>query len=153
MGSLSFYSLGMNIKLCPGPFFHHFPGSLQHLASCWQSSVLWQCRSKPSKSNKKKANAPPCRPRSSACRPSCKLLRRGTRWRWPGGKTRRSVRTNFCRLSWTKYRCNRLKQRFTGLNLQAQEKLNTHIHVCVYAEGFTAEQDPGKDWATVSPYR
>ena len=44
------------------------------------------------------------------------------------------------------------KQRYTGLNLQAQEKLNTHIHVCVYAEGFTAG-DPKKDWATVSPYR
>ena len=54
---------------------------------------------------KRKLMLPPCRPRSSACRPSCKLLRRGTRWRWPGGKTRRSVRTNFCRLSWTKYRC------------------------------------------------
>ena len=46
-----------------------------------------------------------------------------------------------------------MKQRYTGLNLQAQEKLNTHIHVCVYAEGFTAKQDPGKDWATVCPYR
>ena len=41
----------------------------------------------------------------------------------------------------------------TKIHLQAQEKLNTHIHVCVYAEGFTAKQDPGKDWATVSPYR
>ena len=41
----------------------------------------------------------------------------------------------------------------TKIYLQAQEKLNTHIHVCVYAEGFTAKQDPGKVWATVSPYR
>ena len=96
---------GMNIKLCPGPFFHHFPGSLQHLASCWQSSVLWQCRSKPSKSKKSNSNlCPTCRPRSSRCRSNYKVFSRDTRWRCSGGKMRRNVRTNFCRLSWMKYR-------------------------------------------------
>ena len=96
---------GMNMKLCPGPFFHHFPGSLQHLASCWQSSVLWQCRSKPSKSKKSNSNlCPTCRPRSSRCKSNYKVFSRGTRWRCSGGKMRRNVRTNFCRLSWMKYR-------------------------------------------------
>ena len=47
----------------------------------------------------------------------------------------------------------RLKYRDLVVNLENQEKLNTHVHVCVYAEGFTAKQDPGKDWATVCPYR
>ena len=47
----------------------------------------------------------------------------------------------------------RLKNRDLVVNLENQEKLNTHVHVCVYAEGFTAKQDPGKKWATVDEYR
>ena len=47
----------------------------------------------------------------------------------------------------------RLKNRDLVVNLKNQEKLNTHVHVCVYAEGFTAKQDPGKNWATVDEYR
>ena len=35
----------------------------------------------------------------------------------------------------------RLKYRDLVVNLENQEKLNTHVHVCVYAEGFTAKQD------------
>ena len=47
----------------------------------------------------------------------------------------------------------RLKNRDLVVNLENQEKLNTHVHVCVYAEGFTAKQDPGKNWTTVDEYR
>ena len=47
----------------------------------------------------------------------------------------------------------RLKNRDLVVNLKNQEKLNTHVHVCVYAEGFTAKQDPGKNWTTVDEYR
>ena len=47
----------------------------------------------------------------------------------------------------------RLKYRDLVVNLENQEKLNTHVHVCAYAEGFTAKQDPGKAWATVDEYR
>ena len=47
----------------------------------------------------------------------------------------------------------RLRNRDLVVNLENQEKLNTHVHVCVYAEGFTAKQDPGKDWTTVDEYR
>ena len=37
---------------------------------------------------------------------------------------------------------------------QLQEKLNTHIHVCVYAESFTAESETEtEDWKTVDNYR
>ena len=34
-----------------------------------------------------------------------------------------------------------------------QEKLNTHIHVCVYAESFTVSEKEKKDWKTVDEYR
>ena len=47
----------------------------------------------------------------------------------------------------------RFKNRDLVVNLENQEKLNTHVHVCVYAEGFTAKQDPGKNWTTVDEYR
>ena len=47
----------------------------------------------------------------------------------------------------------RLKYRDLVVNLENQEKLNTHVHVCAYVEGFTAKQDPGKAWATVDEYR
>ena len=47
----------------------------------------------------------------------------------------------------------RLKNRDLVVNLKNQEKLNTHVHVCVYAEGFTAKQDPRKNWTTVDEYR
>ena len=37
---------------------------------------------------------------------------------------------------------------------QLQEKLNTHIHVCVYAESFTADSETEtEDWKTVDNYR
>ena len=36
---------------------------------------------------------------------------------------------------------------------QLQEKLNTHIHVCVYAESFTVSEKEKKDWKTVDEYR
>ena len=41
-----------------------------------------------------------------------------------------------------------------NIRVWLQEKLNTHIHVCVYAESFTVySEDEKEDWKTVDDYR
>ena len=42
-----------------GPPFHPYPGSLHPLACCWEPSMLWQCRSQPSKWANLKPKAKP----------------------------------------------------------------------------------------------
>ena len=48
-------------QLClgQGPPFHPYPGSLHPLACCWEPSMLWQCRSQPSKWANLKPKAKP----------------------------------------------------------------------------------------------